>query len=261
MDVPVQQDGVTSLAASDYNQTNTELEAMIETSGQTKSAGDLVQVEKAVQQIAVSGQFYIDSGAANTVTLANPNNPILESYRDGATVRFTAANTNTGASTLTIDSLPAANIKKINGADVQANDIIAGIMYEAIYIASVPSFVLSRAIADQNLLVAKEMVSIFHNGPTTGTGIIPTALENQVGISSVISAISGGSLAWQVNFANTYAVRPHVQYSLWDTNNLVRNDNFVLNTTTTETFLACHEDTVNDFVLQGAHVEIKGVLA
>ncbi len=151
MDVPVQQDGVTSLAASDYNQTNTELEAMIEKSGQTKSAGDLVQVEKAVQQIAVSGQFYVDSGAANTVTLANPNNPILDAYRDGARVIFSAANTNTGAATLTIDSLSAKNIKTINDTAITAGFIQAGWFYEAIYVASLDIFVSSRYPENQFL--------------------------------------------------------------------------------------------------------------
>lgn len=76
-------------------------------------------------------QYAADSGTANTyaVTLA----PAATVYTAGMVVRFKAANANTGASTLNVNAVGAINLKRQNGAALQANDILANQLVTATY--------------------------------------------------------------------------------------------------------------------------------
>jgi hypothetical protein len=76
-------------------------------------------------------QYAADSGVANTyaVTLA----PAATAYTAGMVVRFKAANANTGASTLNVNAVGAINLKKLGGAALLANDILANQMVIAVY--------------------------------------------------------------------------------------------------------------------------------
>lgn len=258
MDVPVQQDGVTTLAASDYNQTNTELEAMIETSGQTKSAGDLVQVEKAVQQIAVSGQFYVDSGAANTVTLANPNNPILESYRDGAAVRFIAANTNSGVSTVVIDALPTVTLKTIDGNDVTAGYIVAGLSYVITYKLSSNIFNIQYYYTDEDITSIKETCFASYNG-ADAAGNSPV-ITNRKGITSIVSSGVGASLTWDITFIHTYVTAPNIMITVIDTNAHNTTGVNVIANVGGATLVILNGPLATDTVLNGFSIDVKGVI-
>lgn len=76
-------------------------------------------------------QYAADGGTANTyaVTLS----PAATAYTAGMVVRFKAANANTGASTLNVNGVGAINLKKSNGGALQANDIVANQLVEAVY--------------------------------------------------------------------------------------------------------------------------------
>lgn len=77
-------------------------------------------------------QYIADSGVAANVYAATLA-PAATVYTAGMVVRFKAANTNTGASTLNVNALGAKNIKKRNGADPSANDILANQIVEVVY--------------------------------------------------------------------------------------------------------------------------------
>lgn len=75
--------------------------------------------------------FATDTGSANAYAIALPKTQ--SSYTKGLMVRFDPANTNTAASTLNVDSLGVKSIKRPNGTDVQAGDIVAGQVVELTY--------------------------------------------------------------------------------------------------------------------------------
>lgn len=75
--------------------------------------------------------YYTDGGAANVYTITM--SPTLTAYAAGLCVRVYISTTNTGASTLNVDSLGAKAIKRADGSDVEAGDLTAGDIHEFIY--------------------------------------------------------------------------------------------------------------------------------
>lgn len=76
--------------------------------------------------------FYsTDSGSADAYAVTY--SPALTAHVIGLPLRFKAANTNTGASTLAVNGLTAVAIKRLNGSDLQAGDIPAGGMITVAY--------------------------------------------------------------------------------------------------------------------------------
>ncbi len=75
--------------------------------------------------------YAADSGAADAyvVTLS----PVPAGYTNGMVVRFKAANANTGASTVNVNSLGVKNITKRYNAALIANDILANAIITAVY--------------------------------------------------------------------------------------------------------------------------------
>ncbi|MCC6601241.1 MAG: hypothetical protein IT223_11295 [Crocinitomicaceae bacterium] len=97
--------------------------------GNPTAAADAVNV--ATQQ---SGNltYSSDGGTANAYTVNLSIAPAA--YTTGMVINFKASNTNTGASTLNVNSLGAKSIRKQGGGtDVSAGDIAAGQMVTAIY--------------------------------------------------------------------------------------------------------------------------------
>jgi hypothetical protein len=78
--------------------------------------------------------YAADSGSANAVAIALPYAPA--SYSVGIRVKFKANATNTGATTINVNSLGTKNLQKYTAGalgGLVAGDIVAGGMYEAIY--------------------------------------------------------------------------------------------------------------------------------
>ncbi len=68
-----------------------------------------------------------DTGAANAYVITfGVGQPQPTQYTKGMGVKFTAANTNTGTSTINVDGLGAVTIHRANGVALAANDITAG---------------------------------------------------------------------------------------------------------------------------------------
>lgn len=67
------------------------------------------------------------ASVAGTNTITGTMSPDLTSYSAGMVVIFTPANSNTGATTLNIDSLGALDIQKYNGDALIAGDLAAGV--------------------------------------------------------------------------------------------------------------------------------------
>lgn len=78
-----------------------------------------------------SAFFAVASGSVNvmTVTLS----PTVASLAAGFVVRFQANNTNTGTATLNVNGVGALALKRPDGNDVQAGDIVTGCVYTAVH--------------------------------------------------------------------------------------------------------------------------------
>lgn len=74
--------------------------------------------------------FYTDSGIADAyvVTLK----PSISSYTSGLKFLFKPSNTNTGSSTINVNSLGAKTIKK-EGSNLVAGDLTSGLIYNIVY--------------------------------------------------------------------------------------------------------------------------------
>jgi hypothetical protein len=113
------------LSATEWNQPTTETENAIKSAGITLSVGDLEQLAKALSVYANGGNYYTDSGTANSYVLGVVGlKKAPPAYFTGMQVRFRPGNNNTIASTVNVASLGVKNIKKSDGAtDPAASDI------------------------------------------------------------------------------------------------------------------------------------------
>jgi len=126
-------DGVgDTLPASDFNANlRSELQNVVTSSDQTLDAEggpdtDVEMLGKAITIYSNAAQYYQDSGAANAYVLARTGNlkPLVD-YIDGTIVTFKAGNTNTGASTVNIDSLGAKALRDSTDTALVGGEIIA----------------------------------------------------------------------------------------------------------------------------------------
>lgn len=75
-----------------------------------------------------------DTGGANAYVITfGANQPIPASYTVGLRVLFKALTTNTGASTINVNGIGTANIRRANGVALSANDIVSGQLVELTY--------------------------------------------------------------------------------------------------------------------------------
>lgn len=75
--------------------------------------------------------YVADTGAADAYVIAP--SPAITSYVTGQIFVFKATNTNTGASTINVNSLGVKNIKKNVTQDLIAGDIVASNIYQIVY--------------------------------------------------------------------------------------------------------------------------------
>lgn len=110
------------LTAAEWNQVPSEIQNVIEGTGQTLSGADLNQLDKGLAQYAAAGQIYVDSGAADAYVLSAGNSRIaIPFYVDRAKFLFVPSNANTGASTVNIGGLGVKDLKDENGVALTAN--------------------------------------------------------------------------------------------------------------------------------------------
>lgn len=82
---------------------------------------------------AILKSGYLEAAGTDTYTASMPNGHALAAYLAGQRFYVKIANANTGAATLNINGLGAINIKTVNGLDVVAGELPAGLIAELIY--------------------------------------------------------------------------------------------------------------------------------
>jgi hypothetical protein len=118
-----------TVGSAEWNQLS-DVDNLTTTSGQTPSTTDLFQLSIASARYSSGGQFFTDSGTANTYVLS-PVSPFKSPvdganlYFNGMTIRFRAGNANSGASTVNVNGAGSKNLKKEDGStDLTAGDIL-----------------------------------------------------------------------------------------------------------------------------------------
>jgi hypothetical protein len=118
-----------TVGSAEWNQLS-DVDNLTTTSGQTPSTTDLFQLSIASARYSSGGQFFTDSGTANTYVLS-PVSPFkspvdaTNTYFNGMTIRFRAGNANSGASTVNVNGAGSKNLKKEDGStDLTAGDIL-----------------------------------------------------------------------------------------------------------------------------------------
>lgn len=151
---------------------------------------------------AVSG-YGVDTGVANalSVTLSNPP-PALY---DGMRIVFRAANTNTTSCTINWGGLGAVSLVAV-GANLGAGVIVAGAIYEAIYVASLSAFALIGQTAGQvivpNAVIPGAAVNLSQlDGQNSSNGYqnVPSGVTRRW-ISSTVVLGTAGSLNFSKPF-------------------------------------------------------------
>jgi hypothetical protein len=100
-----------------------EIVNLINDSTQTPIDEDLHQTTRAVRDGKLN--FCVDSGPLNQLQIVMPGPPI-QAYTAGLTVRILVAHTNTGPVRITIGTLNPTALKRPDGSELAANDILAG---------------------------------------------------------------------------------------------------------------------------------------
>ena len=138
-DVDTKVDGVDTMPAENYNAQRAELENAVLSADITldPDAGpdtDLNMLGKAIAAYANAGAVYQDSGAADAYVLSIASNlkPVTK-YYDNMMIVFKAGNSNTGASTVNVETLGVKSITLPDGTALSADDILTGIYTIAVY--------------------------------------------------------------------------------------------------------------------------------
>ncbi len=95
---------------------------------------DVNMFGKSISAYANAGAMYQDSGSADAYVLSLGNNLQQPTkYYSGMKVTFKIGNTNTGASTINVNSLGVADLQEPDGSALTAQTLIAGQYLTAIY--------------------------------------------------------------------------------------------------------------------------------
>jgi len=168
-----------TVSASEWNQLN-EIDNVISTAGITPSDAVSTQQANAIARYSAGSTFYTDSGSANTYILTSINGfatPVLSGagYFNGMEVRFRAGFTNTGASTVNINSFGSKSITKHNFTALSGGEINNGADVILRYSATNDCFVLNVNIATKTSYGTSQIV----NGPIA-FGINSTDPNNDI---------------------------------------------------------------------------------
>jgi len=95
-----------TLTAADFVEIPSELQSLIIGAGISLSSGDLAQAAKAIANYSADGDYYADSGSANTYVLsALSGKSAVTVLRDGQQFRFRTDNASTSGSTVNVNGL------------------------------------------------------------------------------------------------------------------------------------------------------------
>ena len=165
--IPTQINYATSLDADPFNDFASESENAIISSGQTlapPSPKDNFQLAKAMATYAARGAFYRDIGTANNYVLSvfgsqqSPNE-----YVDGMLISFVPSNTNSGTSSVNVNSLGSKDLKDSNGNNLLASTLVAGVECQFRYSLATDDFRLTGVFSRQTQFIPEWNISLTYS--------------------------------------------------------------------------------------------------
>lgn len=189
--IPQKFDGVSVLPAAEFNSIVNELKNIVSSSSQVLTGADVAQIAKGMANYVANGNFYTDSGSANTYVLTVVGSKFAATgYTNGFTVMFKVGNSNTGASTVNVSGLGIKPIKKNNGAsDLSSGDMTAGNIVELVYDSGSDYFELTRT----ELIAADFLRKDTTANVTVGYTTTAQSLGNS-GTGTITPTIATGSI-------------------------------------------------------------------
>ena len=145
--IPQKVDGIDVLEADEFNSINDELRTAILDTGQTIPGADN-QVSTSIFNAVAMGDYYLESGSADALTLILANvERVPSQFFDGLRARFIASNSNTGDPSgvrVTFGTLGGPkDITMLNGDPLASGEIVAGELYEIVYRVVQDRFIIS----------------------------------------------------------------------------------------------------------------------
>jgi hypothetical protein len=102
-----------------------EIVNLIGNAGQSPADADLQQLTRGVRDGKLN--FCVDSGPLNELEVQLPG-PALQSYTAGLVLNVLIAHTNTGPTRISIGTLNPTTVKRPDGSELAANDLLAGMV-------------------------------------------------------------------------------------------------------------------------------------
>lgn len=134
------------------------------------------------------------STVAGTNTITAQATPTLTAYASGQEFSFVVANTNTGATTINIDSLGAKNIFA-RGVALGGNELFATALYKIVYDGTQFNLLGSLPITDTNPIAkgssdATKQVRFEVDGLTTATTRVMTVPDKDITLAGIVDIVS-----------------------------------------------------------------------
>lgn len=101
-------------------------------------AAEFNSVAQGFSRLSTQG---VDTGIVNAYVVATTGYPVA-AYQDGNNIQFEATHSNTGPSTISVNSIPAVPLLRFNGTPLVAGDVVAGAWYACIYSALYGGFTI-----------------------------------------------------------------------------------------------------------------------
>ncbi|MDL5600636.1 hypothetical protein QS468_48555 [Bacillus subtilis] len=176
-----------------------ELLNVVKSAGLEPSENDATQLLLAIKKISQSGEdkHAADIGAAN-LYMANYV-PAISALKDGLTLRFTAGNANTGASTFAPNGLLPKPLLSLASSALRPAEIVGGSMCSVMYSAARDSWLLVYASGGNatsgRLLNVKTFTSSGVYTPTAGMKNVLVKIVGGGGGSAGVAATSSTQYA------------------------------------------------------------------
>ena len=144
---------------------------------------------------------YVAGGGSADAYTASVNTTQITSYSDGLTLLVKSPTTNTGASTINVNSLGVKTIVRNDGTTLSAGDLVSGSIFTITYNSTTGKFHLASALASSGTYVQKAgdtmtgplTVPVVMNAATLSTSTTIPADYN-AGIVGPLTVSSGVTL-------------------------------------------------------------------
>lgn len=186
-----------NLSATEWNQVPSELQNIIEQTGQGLTNADLNQLGKGVASYVANANFYTDGDAGlNSYVLSKiGSRQSLVNYVDGMAVEFIAVTGNEGATTVNVTNLGAKDVVDAAGGALVGGEIIADERIKLKYRAGI----LNNFIIDVNIPAASVLTGSITTWPVIA---IPTGYLECDGTSILRSEFNDLFLVLGVTYGN-----------------------------------------------------------